>query len=190
MDRDQAARNMRLGALLFVVALIMFGFSFAFAVVFLKGNEVEGQEAVAPTTVAGQTPAPGGTPAPGAAPPAVPPAQPPPAEATPPAGAPPPGAAQVLEIKAVPTFRFDQEELQAKADGAVTVRFENEDAGVPHNWAVYTDDSASDAIAGASEGICTAPCSEDITFELPAPGEYFFRCDVHPTQMKGTFIVQ
>jgi len=189
MDKDQAAKNMRLGALLFAVALIMFGFSFVFAVVFLKGNEAEGQEAVAPTTtaVAEATPAPGGTPAGEATPPASggAPATP---QGTP--GQPPSGPAQVLEIKAVPTFRFDQSELRAKADGQVTVRLTNEDPGVPHNWAVYTGDSASEAIAGQNEGICTGPCSDDITFELPAPGQYYFRCDVHPSQMNGTFIVE
>lgn len=175
MDKDQAARNMRLGALLFGVALMMFGFSFAFAVVFLKGNDSGGEAAVAPTATAvvATTPMPEETPAGGATPAAT-----------------PTGAGQVLEIKAVPTFQFDQSELTAQADGKVTVRFENEDPGVPHNWAVYTDDSASEAIAGANESICTGPCSEEVTFDLPAPGEYFFRCDVHPTQMKGTFIVQ
>jgi len=183
MDKDLAAKNMRLGALFFVVALIMFGLSFAFAVVFLKGNEAEGQEAVARTgtAVAEQTPAPEGPPGPEGAPPAQEP---------PPAGAPPAGPAQVLEIKAVPTFKFDQGELTAKADGQITVKFTNEDPGVPHNWAVYTDDSAGEAISGANEGICTGPCSEEITFDLPAPGQYYFRCDVHPTQMEGTFIVE
>lgn len=176
MDRDQAASNMRLGALLFGVALIMFGFSFVFAVVFLRGNDSGGEAAVAPTTTetAEKTPAPEETPGEGATPAAETSA----------------AAGQVLEIKAVPTLRFDLEELEARADGTVTVRFENEDPGVPHNWAVYTDDRASEPIAGANEGICTGPCSEDVTFELPAPGEYFFRCDVHPTQMTGTFVVR
>ena len=96
----------------------------------------------------------------------------------------------MLEIKAVPTFQFDQSELRAQADGQVTVRFTNDDPGVPHNWAVYTDDNAGEAIGGANEGICTGPCSEEITFELPAPGQYYFRCDVHPTQMEGTFTVE
>jgi hypothetical protein len=72
MDKDLAAKNMRLGALFFVIALIMFGLSFVFAVVFLKGNGAEGQEAVAPTGTAAaeQTPAP---------------QEAPPGEATPPA---------------------------------------------------------------------------------------------------------
>jgi plastocyanin len=183
MDKEQAARNMRLGALLFVVALIMFGFSFVFAVVFLKGNDVQGEAAVAPTTtaVAGKTPVPEETPAGGATPTA---------EATPPVKETPAGAAQVLEIKMVPTISFDQSELTAQAGGTVTVRFDNEDGGVPHNWALYTDDTASEAIAGANENICSGPCQAEIAFDLPAPGEYFFRCDVHPTQMKGAFIVQ
>jgi plastocyanin len=182
MDKDQAARNMRLGTLLFGVALMMFGFSFAFAVVFLKGNEAEGQEVVAPTTTAvAATPAPEGTPAGGATPAA---------EATPPAQETPAGPAQVLDIKMVPTIQFDQSELTAQAGGSVTVRFDNEDQGVPHNWALYTDDSATEAIAGANENICTGPCQAEITFELPGPGTYFFRCDVHPTQMTGTFVVQ
>jgi plastocyanin len=28
------------------------------------------------------------------------------------------------------------------------------------------------------------------TFEAPDPGEYFFRCDVHPVDMTGTFVVR
>jgi len=176
MDKNLAARNVRLGALLFLVALVMFGFSFLFAFVFLKGNEAAGESAVAsPTPVSGQTPVPAETPA---------------VEGTPSAGETPAAAGEVIDIKAVPAIRFDQSELTAQAGGTVTVRFDNEDGGVPHNWALYIDDSASEAIAGANEGICTGPCSDDITFELPAPGEYFFRCDVHPTQMTGTFIVR
>ncbi|MHB8052837.1 MAG: cupredoxin domain-containing protein [Methanoregula sp.] len=34
---------------------------------------------------------------------------------------------------------------------------------------------------------------QDITYRFTAPaapGTYFFRCDVHPSVMKGTFIVR
>jgi len=102
----------------------------------------------------------------------------------------PSGEAQVVEISAVPSMKFDKNELRVKAGGKVTVRFTNDDAGVPHNWALYTDDSASEAIVGANEDICTGPCEVEITFDTPPPGEYFFRCDVHPTTMTGTFIVE
>jgi hypothetical protein len=30
---------------------------------------------------------------------------------------------------------------------------------------------------------------DDTVFTTPAAGNYFFRCDVHPTSMTGTFTV-
>jgi plastocyanin len=102
----------------------------------------------------------------------------------------PTGEVQVVQISAVPSMKFDKSELRVKAGGKVTVRFTNDDPGVPHNWALYTDDSASEAIVGANENICAGPCEVEITFDTPPPGEYFFRCDVHPSIMKGTFIVE
>jgi plastocyanin len=36
----------------------------------------------------------------------------------------------------------------------------------------------------------TGPTTTTYTFTAPStPGSYFFRCDVHPTQMTGTFVV-
>ncbi|HXF51313.1 MAG TPA: hypothetical protein VNM43_06495, partial [Dehalococcoidia bacterium] len=57
---------------------------------------------------------------------------------------------------------FDQKELRVPAGEPFTVVMRNEDAGVPHNWALYTDDSATQPIAGANEGICTGPCEDDV----------------------------
>src|SRR3972149_1927164 len=31
---------------------------------------------------------------------------------------------------------------------------------------------------------------DEITFKTPPPGEYFFRCDVHQTQMVGRLLIQ
>ena len=31
---------------------------------------------------------------------------------------------------------------------------------------------------------------DDTVFAIPDAGEYFFRCDVHPTIMTGAFIVE
>jgi len=73
----------------------------------------------------------------------------------------------------------------------VTVHFTNSDSGLPHSFSVYTDSSASQPAAPGSTGtICTGPCSNDVSFQAPAPGSYFFRCDVHPAQMTGQFVVQ
>jgi len=119
--------------------------------------------------------------------------RPPAGRATPGATAPAtsPGAAPVVEIKMIPTIRFDQDELTVQ-QGQVTVRADNADGRTSHNFAVYQSQDAAeggeDAIAATE--ICGAPCVDEVSFETPSAGEYFFRCDVHPQQMVGTFVVQ
>jgi plastocyanin len=79
---------------------------------------------------------------------------------------------------------FDQEELAVPAGAAVSLRFENQDSA-PHNVAIYTDESAGQAIFVGE--IFSGPGSR--TYQLPAiaPGTYFFRCDVHP-DMRGKLV--
>jgi plastocyanin len=99
--------------------------------------------------------------------------------------------AETVEISAIPTIKFDKDTITVKAGSQVTLRFTNSDTGVPHNWAAYTDSTASTPIPGAKTATCTGPCEEQITFTAPSqPGDYFFRCDVHPTVMTGTLVVQ
>jgi plastocyanin/uncharacterized membrane protein len=73
--------------------------------------------------------------------------------------------------------------LTVSAGEPLVMAFENEDQGVPHNVAVYADDSAAQSlfVGDLVEGATT------VTYDVPAlqPGEYYFRCDVHP-QMNGT----
>ncbi len=82
---------------------------------------------------------------------------------------------------------FDQRALTA-APGPVTVQLDHRDAGVLHNFALYTDNTASQAIFNGE--IVPGPVLETYSFEAPAPGTYFFRCDVHPDTMTGSFIVR
>jgi len=92
-----------------------------------------------------------------------------------------------LQIAAA-NLEFDKDELTAAANSEVTIEFRNEDEGVLHNLAVYEDESAREALfvgemfAGAD--------SRTYRFTTPAAGEYFFRCDVHPDTMNGTFRVE
>ena len=99
----------------------------------------------------------------------------------------PSGEGTTVEIAMIPVLEFDTADVTVPAGQPVTLIADNIDAGIPHNWAVYTDDSASELIAGTP--ICT-DCTETITFDPPEPGVYFFRCDVHPVQMVGTFVVE
>ncbi len=84
---------------------------------------------------------------------------------------------------------FDQTTITVPAGAQVTINFSNKDSGVTHNFAVYTDSSASNKIFVGD--MVSGPGNKTYTFTAPSkPGTYFFRCDVHPTQMTGQFIVQ
>jgi len=84
-------------------------------------------------------------------------------------------------------FSFSTETITVPAGAEVTIEFDNRDDGVPHNVSVYTDSSAADAIFVGD--IIAGPERATYTFTAPPePGNYFFRCDVHPS-MNGAFIV-
>ena len=83
---------------------------------------------------------------------------------------------------------FDTASLTAPAGQPFTIDFDNQDPGVPHNIAIYTDSTATtDLFRGAT---ITGPAQG--TYSVPAlqPGTYYFRCDIHPSLMFGTFVVQ
>ncbi|MFY9195217.1 MAG: cupredoxin domain-containing protein [Methanoculleus sp.] len=84
---------------------------------------------------------------------------------------------------------FNKSTITVPAGADVTVDFDNEDDGIPHNFAVYTDSSATDTIFSGET--ITGPDTTTYTFTAPSdPGTYYFRCDVHPEQMNGDFVVQ
>jgi plastocyanin len=83
-------------------------------------------------------------------------------------------------------LKFDKDELDFRAESLAILRFKNQDPD-PHNVAIYTDDSLSTTIF--SFDAIPGPIVQDFQFTSPAPGRYFFRCDVHP-QMEGTVVVE
>jgi plastocyanin len=67
-----------------------------------------------------------------------------------------------------------------------TITFENRDAGVQHNIAIYSDSSLADDLFSGE--LVTGPTTVDYAVpELP-PGEHYFQCDVHPN-MSGSVVV-
>ena len=81
---------------------------------------------------------------------------------------------------------FDTSELAFTAGEPATLPFANEDT-VPHNFSIYEDDAATkDLFVGAE-----VPGGSSTEYEIPPldKGEYFFRCDLHPTSMTGTATV-
>lgn len=80
---------------------------------------------------------------------------------------------------------FDQTTITVPAGEDFTLALVNQDS-MQHNVAIYTDSSASeDLFVGEFIGEGT------IVYDVPTlePGEFFFRCDLHP-DMVGTLIVE
>ena len=71
--------------------------------------------------------------------------------------------------------------IEVPADTAFTITFENKE-DVPHNIAIFTDDSKSDDLFKGE--IVTGTT---VTYNVPAlpAGEYYFDCEVHP-DMNGS----
>ena len=89
---------------------------------------------------------------------------------------------------AVSDLSFDKDEITLTADTDATIEFDNQDEGLPHNFAMYEDESAETAIFQGD--IVEGPNTTNYSFTAPDAGTYFVRCDVHPTQMTGTVVVE
>jgi hypothetical protein len=115
------------------------------------------------------------------------PTQPPLAEEGPPTTPGPSGdGGGPLQLTAF-NLEFEPRALSAPSGGSITVRMDNRDAGVLHNFSLYVDNTAAQVIFEGE--LSTGPAMVDYTFDAPAPGTYFFRCDVHPDTMTGSFTV-
>jgi plastocyanin len=87
---------------------------------------------------------------------------------------------------------FDKRSLSANAANEFTVTLDNQDAGVLHNIAFYTNRSASSPLVpGQSVGqVFAGVAQQTYKFTPPRAGSFFFRCDVHPDTMTGSFVVR
>ena len=88
------------------------------------------------------------------------------------------------------TAGFKEKTLDAKADTAFTLVFDNQDASTgPHN--VVINDAGGAAVAmGGDTAFFSGP--EKRSYAVPAlkAGSYTFVCQVHPSTMKGTLEVK
>jgi plastocyanin len=92
-----------------------------------------------------------------------------------------------LVIRAHASLSFDRSCLAAPASSPFTITFDNQENGVVHNVAIYTNSGATTALFRGD--FVTGPKSVTYRVGALSPGMYFFRCDAHPTKMTGTFIV-
>jgi plastocyanin len=86
-------------------------------------------------------------------------------------------------------FRFSVSEITVPAGAQVTVRFTNRDEGIPHNISFYRSESAGEVFYKGQ--VIQGNGRIEYSFTAPErPGRYFFRCDIHPVQMNGVFVVE
>jgi plastocyanin len=67
-----------------------------------------------------------------------------------------------------------------------TITFENRDAGVQHNIAIFSDSSLGDELFNGE--LITGPATAEYAVPALQPGEHYFQCNVHPN-MSGTVVV-
>ena len=83
--------------------------------------------------------------------------------------------------------KFNITRMTVPANQQVTVTVRN-DGQALHNWHVLNvKDAAGEEI---ETKLLKKGESATVTFTLSAPGQYTFRCDTHPVEMKGTLTVQ
>jgi plastocyanin len=82
---------------------------------------------------------------------------------------------------------FDTDEVRLPADTPTTLTLDNRDTA-PHNLSIYQDDTASGDPLFTFEPF-PGPATQTFDVEPIPEGQYYFRCDVHPT-MEGTVIVE
>jgi plastocyanin len=78
---------------------------------------------------------------------------------------------------------FDPTTIELPADTESTITFDNQDAGVQHNIAIFTDESLSENLFRGD--IVTGPDTMEYTIPPLEAGEYYFHCDIH-SDMNGT----
>ncbi len=81
---------------------------------------------------------------------------------------------------------FDTDTIELPADAPATITLDNQEPDVPHNIAIYTDESLGESLFTGE--LVTGPAS--VVYDVPPlpEGESYFQCDVHP-DMFGTVVV-
>jgi plastocyanin len=81
---------------------------------------------------------------------------------------------------------FDTDEIRLPAETPTTLTLDNRDTAA-HNVSIYEDETASGTPLFTFEAFA-GPAEETFPVEPIPEGEYYFRCDIHPT-MEGTVVV-
>jgi plastocyanin len=98
-----------------------------------------------------------------------------------------PGGGGAGAVVSAQGLQFDTDRIELPAGAPSTIHFENNDPGIQHNIAIFTDSSLGTNLFRGE--IVTGPATVDYAIPPLDPGTYFFHCDVHPT-MSGTVVAK
>jgi plastocyanin len=82
-------------------------------------------------------------------------------------------------------FNFDPKSFSVAAGEEVTVTLDNKGSAT-HTLTVFKDEGFTEPVAGADTKNVSAGSKGEFKTTFTA-GEYYFRCQRHPTQMQGEF---
>lgn len=99
-------------------------------------------------------------------------------------GAPAPGVSVAVSAQ---NSAFATSSLTAPAGTPFTIVFDNQDAGVQHNVAIYKDSALSQGLFRGA--LVSGPATVRYSVQALPAGNYVFHCDVHPP-MTGTLVVK
>lgn len=101
-----------------------------------------------------------------------------------------PGGPQAIKVVAK-DFKFDPDEFKLKvgtgggAAGSVNVTFSNQ-GSAQHSFSLYTDEEFKNKVPGAEIAPAAGGGGGSSVFVAPTTKtDLYFRCEIHPTQMKG-----
>jgi plastocyanin len=79
-------------------------------------------------------------------------------------------------------FSFTPGEVKLSGTGSVTFMLDNQ-GSAPHTFTVYRDEDHTQLVGGT--GNVSGGQKGTVTVTLDKSGDYYFRCEIHPTQMQG-----
>jgi plastocyanin len=96
------------------------------------------------------------------------------------------GGGPTSEIAAT-NLQFSTATVRLPADSPATLTFDNRDTAL-HDFAIYEDDTAAKTLFTSED----VPPGSSVPMSIPPlpAGNYYFRCNYHPTTMNGTVIVE
>jgi plastocyanin len=83
---------------------------------------------------------------------------------------------------------FDTSCIVSPAGEELSLTFDNQDPGIPHNADFLTEAGGDELFS--SGALAAGPETQTVPKVDPQdPGTYYFQCEAHPTTMNGTFLV-